>query len=690
MASSLYVASLEPRSGKSVVALGLMELLSARIERVGYFRPVVSGEDDPRSDLIRARYPAARVGHAYASEDVEDLMAEGHSEELYRGILEHFRPLARESDFVLCDGTDYTGVSSTYEFAFNAEVANHLGAPVLILVNGRSRHPDELVESVAVARESLLREGCTLAAIIVNRVDPAEIDSIEGAIASVPGREPTFAIPEHDLLGMPTFAEIVDAIGANPVRTFEGRPEDREVTGYKIAAMALPHFLDHVGQGALVMVPGDRSDLIVGSIASRISSAYPNIAGLILTGGLTPEPQILALIEGLDEARVPIYSVETDTFRTAQDVANVAAVIRPTSERKIATALGLFERHVDREALARQIDVTRSDRVTPLMFEYDLLERARAADKHIVLPEGEDERILDATELLRRRDVARITLLGDPDRIRTRLMSRGLATDEVDVVDPTTSPLRERFAARYQELRAHRNVTLEAAHDLVLDVNYFGTMMVEAGLADGMVSGAAHTTQATIRPALQVIKTRPGVSIVSSVFLMLLDDRVLVYGDCAVNPNPSSEELADIAISSSNTAAAFGIEPLVAMLSYSTGSSGTGEDVDRVRAATELVRSRRPDLRVDGPIQYDAAVDASVGSKKLPESSVAGQATVFIFPDLNTGNNTYKAVQRSAGAIAVGPVLQGLNKPVNDLSRGCLVDDIVNTVAITAIQAEGS
>ncbi len=690
MASSLYVASLEPRSGKSVVALGLMELLSARIERIGYFRPVVSGEDDPRSDLIHARYPSARIGHAFSSDDVDDLMAEGHSEDLYRGILEHFRPLARESDFVLCDGTDYTGMSSTYEFPFNAEVANHLGSPVLILVNGRARHPDELVESVAVARESLLREGCTLAATIVNRIDPSELESIEAALDAVPGREPTFAIPEHPLLGMPTFAEIVDAIGATPVRTFEGRPEDREVTDYKIAAMALPHFLDHVGQGVLVMVPGDRSDLIVGSIASRISSAYPNIAGLILTGGLQPEPQILALIEGLDEARVPIYAVETDTFRTARDVADVAAVIRPSSDHKIATALGLFEKHVDREALARQIDITRSSRVTPLMFEYDLIERARAADKHIVLPEGEEERILDATELLRRRNVARITLLGNPDQIRKRLMAHGLGVDEVDIIDPSTSPLRERFAARYQELRAHRNVTLEFANDLVLDVNYFGTMMVEGGLADGMVSGAAHTTQATIRPALQVIKTRPGVSIVSSVFFMLLADRVLVYGDCAVNPNPSAEELADIAISSANTAAAFGIEPLVAMLSYSTGASGTGEDVDRVRAATELVRSRRPDLRVDGPIQYDAAVDASVGSKKLPESSVAGQATVFIFPDLNTGNNTYKAVQRSAGAIAVGPVLQGLNNPVNDLSRGCLVDDIVNTVAITAIQAEDS
>ena len=438
------------------------------------------------------------------------------------------------------------------------------------------------------------------------------------------------------------------------------------------------------------MVPGDRSDLIAGSVASRISTTYPNIAGLILTGGIEPAHQVLDLIEGIEDARMPIYAVDTDTFQTAKDVAAVTAVMRPSSERKISTALGLFERHVDVDLLADRIDVTRSDRVTPLMFEYDLIERARAADKHIVLPEGTDDRILDAAEILIRRGVVRLTLLGEVDRIAKRIAERGLPPGSVKIIDPATSPLREQLARRYQELRSHRGVAMENALDVMLDVNQFGTMMVETGLVDGMVSGAAHTTQATVRPALQVIKTRPGVSIVSSVFLMLLADRVLVYGDCAVNPNPTSEQLADIAISSAETAERFGIEPVVAMLSYSTGESGQGEDVERVREATELARERRPDLRIDGPIQYDAAIDASVGSKKLPESSVAGQATVFIFPDLNTGNNTYKAVQRSAGAIAVGPVLQGLNKPVNDLSRGCETADIVNTVAITAIQAEGS
>jgi phosphate acetyltransferase len=286
--------------------------------------------------------------------------------------------------------------------------------------------------------------------------------------------------------------------------------------------------------------------------------------------------------------------------------------------------------------------------------------------------------------------VCDLTLLGNVQAIRARIEHLGLQLDDVPVVDPLDHEWLERFAQRYHELRAHKGLDERRAHDIMTDVSFFGTMMVYEGLADAMVSGAAHTTAHTIRPALEFVKTRPGTSIVSSVFLMLLSDRVLVYGDCAVNPDPNATELADIAISSAETAAMFGIEPRVAMLSYSTGASGTGADVDKVRAATERVRELRPDLKVEGPIQYDAAVDLDVARSKLPGSDVAGHATVFIFPDLNTGNNTYKAVQRSAGAVAVGPVLQGLNKPVNDLSRGATVTDIVNTIAITAIQVGAS
>jgi phosphate acetyltransferase len=326
------------------------------------------------------------------------------------------------------------------------------------------------------------------------------------------------------------------------------------------------------------------------------------------------------------------------------------------------------------------------------MFEYELLEKARKHKQHIVLPEGEEERILRAAETLLRREVVEITLLGDEKIIGERIAQLGLKMETVKIIDPKASSLLEEYVETYYDLRKHKGITMENAHDVMCDVNFFGTMMVYKDHADGVVSGSVHSTAATVRPAFEIIKTKPGFSIVSSVFFMCLENRVLVYGDCAVNPNPNAKQLAEIAMSSAQTARTFGIEPVVAMLSYSSGESGKGEDVELVREATkiakELARNSDPELKLDGPIQYDAAVDPSVARTKMPDSEVAGKATVFIFPDLNTGNNTYNAVQRSAGAVAIGPVLQGLKRPVNDLSRGCTIPDIVNTVAITAIQAQ--
>jgi phosphate acetyltransferase len=323
------------------------------------------------------------------------------------------------------------------------------------------------------------------------------------------------------------------------------------------------------------------------------------------------------------------------------------------------------------------------------MFEYNLIERAKSDRRHIVLPEGVEDRILRAAEIVLRRNAADLTLLGNVDEIQKKIATLGLDLKRAQIVDPSRSEWLGDFGETFFQLRSHKGVPRDLARDTMLDVSYFGTMMVHKGLADGMVSGSVHTTQHTLRPAFEFIRTKPGYSLISSVFFMCLADRVLVYGDCAVNPNPNPEQLADIAIASAETAKAFGIEPRIAMLSYSTGESGKGEDVEKVREATQIARERRPDLKIEGPIQYDAAIDASVAATKMPKSEVAGQATVFIFPDLNTGNNTYKAVQRSANAVAIGPVIQGLNKPVNDLSRGCTVTDIVNTVAITAIQAQG-
>jgi phosphate acetyltransferase len=547
----------------------------------------------------------------------------------------------------------------------------------------------DVVEAVRIARESLLADGCTLAAMIVNRIAPEDLDEVRALTTDLPHEEPVWCIPEEPLLAMPTVGEVVDALRVEDTRIEEADLQ-REITRIKIAAMTMPNVLPHFGDGELVITPGDRADVVLAALVSRMATTYPTIAAVILTGGLDLDPNVVRLLDGLGVAQLPLIAVDTDTFTTAQDVAAVPGTIRADTERKIDVALRLFEEHVDTSALEERIEVARSDRVTPLMFEYELVRRARADRRRIVLPEGTDERILRATDILRRRNVVDLTLLGVTDEIQALALRLGVELGDTPIIDPATSELRERFAGTYYELRRHKGIERVFAEDTMLDVSYFGTMMVHEGLADGMVSGAAHTTQHTIRPAFEIIRTRPGVSVVSSVFLMLMPDRVLVYGDCAVNPEPDAEQLADIAISSAETAAQFGVEPRVAMLSYSTGESGKGRAVERVREATALVRERRPDLEVEGPIQYDAAVDTAVGEAKLPGSAVAGRATVFIFPDLNTGNNTYKAVQRSSGATAVGPVLQGLNQPVNDLSRGCTVDDIVNTVTITAVQAQGT
>jgi phosphate acetyltransferase len=692
MAKSLYLASLEPDSGKSLVALGLMEMLSCRMDGVGYFRPVIpAGERiDARIELIADRYrlnQAPSEMYAYTAAQVERMLAEGRRDQVFTGILTAYKAVERRCGFVLCDGTDFTGVTAALEFEFNIAVANHLGAPVLALVNGRDRPADDIIAGVQVAQESLRAEGAVVAATIVNRVPASVVQATRDALASEDLDDehgPLWIIPNDPRLGMPTMSEIAEALGATEIH---GRVLDaeQEVSTFKVAAMSLPNFLDHVADGALIITPGDRSDVILGTLASRLTPAMPTVAGMVLTGGLAPAPQLHRL---LADSALPILQVPTDTYTTASHVGAVRGVIRPHNERKIATALGLFERHVDVNELAERIALSRSDRVTPLMFEYELIERARAAGKRIVLPEGTDDRILQGAQLLLRRDVVELVLLGEADAIRARIDALGLDLGDTPTVDPTRAPERNDYAQRYQALRRHKGITPERAYDTMADPNYFGTMMVHTGAVDGMVSGAAHTTGHTIRPAFEFIKTKPGVNVVSSVFFMLLADRVLVYGDCAVVPNPTAEQLADIAISSAETASKFGIEPLVAMLSYSTGTSGTGEDVERVREATALARERRPDLKIEGPIQYDASVDPSVARAKMPGSEVAGHATVFVFPDLNTGNNTYKAVQRSAGAVAIGPVLQGLRKPVNDLSRGCTVTDIVNTVAITAIQAQ--
>ena len=694
MPKSLYIGTLGPRSGKSLVLLGVLEMLSRRVEKLGLFRPVIRSPDPPDNDieLARTRYdidlPYESM-YALTRDEVRGRLAGGLHGTLLKEVFDRYKALERRCDFVVCEGTDFTDIGSALEFDFNARLANHLGTPILIVASGRGRTTHEIVAFVRASREAFGEEGCSVAATLVNRVDPEALEDVARALREGwPHDDPTYVLPEEPLLGKPTVSELVSALGGRLLHGDEAAL-NREVRDYKVAAMHLPNFLDHVGEGSLVITPGDRADVILGCIAAALSEHYPAIAGLVLTGGITPAPQIQRLLEGLRKWTVPICAVESDTYDTAIAADAVPALIAPGNERKIASALGIFGSHVDVEALERRIDVSRSARVTPMMFEYELLERAAADPQHIVLPEGTDERILRAAEILLRRNAAELTLLGNEREIRDEIATLGLDLEQAAIHDPAASPWLGDFAKTYFELRKHKGISENAARDTLTDVSYFGTMMVHKGFADGMVSGAAHTTAHTIRPSFEIIRTAPGCSIVSSVFFMCLEDRVLVYGDCAVNPEPDPQQLADIAASSAATARMFGIEPRLAMLSYSTGESGRGAEVEKVREATRIARERHPELKIEGPIQYDAAIDAGVARKKLPGSDVAGRATVFIFPDLNTGNNTYRAVQRSANAVAIGPVLQGLNRPVNDLSRGCTVTDIVNTVAITAIQAQG-
>ncbi|MGL4512179.1 MAG: phosphate acetyltransferase [Lacipirellulaceae bacterium] len=708
MSQGVYVAAWEPRSGKSVVVLGLMELLSRRVERLAYFRPLYDEPSGPGDDpqptlrLVAERYrmPWSRerlVG--VSSAEARRLAAEGREDELVKRVLDAYRGLAAEADFVVVEGTDYTGAGAALEFDFNARLAANLGCPTLAVGNAHGKTIDATLEGVRAAEGALVEHGASIVATIVNRVDPDSIPELLARLGNGGNAPPYYALPEEPLLARPTVGEIAHGVGAHWLHETPDAAE-RDVSAFKVAAMQLPNFLDRLVDNSLVITPGDRADVILAAVATIVSNGFPKVAGLLLTGGFGPPDRVRQLLEGMERYLPPIFAVEADTFTAATSVANVKGSITADNKRKIAVALGLFERHVDLARLGERLAVARSERVTPLMFEYDLIERAKSYGKRIVLPEGTDDRVLRAAEVLSRRQVAELTILGDPKALAARAAALGLSLDlvpegkivatessAVRVIDPATSPLRAQLAEALYEARKHKGMTRDTARDLSGDVSYFGVLMVHTGLADGMVSGAAHTTAATVRPALEVIRAEPGVATVSSVFLMCLPDKVLVYGDCAVNTNPTTEQLADIAVSSADTARRFGIEPRVALLSYSTGESGAGEDVDRVRNAARIAKQRRPDLLIEGPLQYDAAVDPDVARSKAPGSAVAGRATVLIFPDLDSGNNTYKAVQRSAGAVAVGPVLQGLRKPVNDLSRGCTVADIVNTVAITAIQA---
>ena len=684
-ASSIYIASPEGDTGKSTIALGVLQMLCASAARVGVFRPIArsSTETDYILELLIDHTTAdlsyeQSLGVSYEAVHADPDAALGE-------IVSRFHDVASQCDAVVIVGSDYTDVGSPSELGFNARIAASLGAPVLLALRGADRTADEVLQLAQLSLSELHNYHAHLAAIVANRCDPEALDEITAALQ--PLGVPAWSLPEIPLLMAPTMAELLEAVHG---KLYSGDVElmQREAQRVMVGGMTAEHILERLTEGVVVIVPADRSDVLLALVNAHEAEGFPSLAGIVMNGGIEPHPAIARLVAGLGP-RLPILTTELGTFDTASAAAKARGRVAVGSQRKVDTALSLMEQRVDARTLLDRLELEIPSITTPQMFEYQLIHRARADRKHIVLPEGGDDRILRAAGRLLQRQVAQLTILGEEGPIRRRAAELGVDLDGAQVLDPKTSDYAEEFAAEYTEIRKHKGMRIERAREVMSDISYFGTMMVHKGIADGMVSGAAHTTAHTIRPSFEIIKTADGVNTVSSIFLMCLSDRVLAYGDCAIVPDPTAEQLADIAISSAATSAQFGIEPRVAMLSYSTGDSGSGVDVDKVREATRLVRERSPELLVDGPIQYDAAIEPSVARSKLPDSVVAGRATVFIFPDLNTGNNTYKAVQRSAGAVAVGPVLQGLRKPVNDLSRGALVEDIVNTVAITAIQAQG-
>jgi phosphate acetyltransferase len=692
---AIYIATIEANSGKSIVALGLMHLLLGRMARVGYFRPIINDYPDGEQDnhiatiLSYFKIPMAyEEAYACTRSEVVQKNSRNQEDQVLDKIISRYKAIESNFDFVLVEGTDFVGEGAIIEWDFNVLIAKNLGIPAIIISSARGKAMGEFENSLALACDSFADRGVKVLMVVANKVDPENTELILKRLEEeLPQDILVGAIPLNPALANPSIREIVAALGGRVL--FGEAHLDNQAGHFGVGAMQLRNYLNYMGQDTLVITPGDRADIILGALQAHISKNYPSVSGIFLTGGLLPEDSIIRLIEGLSEI-VPIISVQDGTYAVTNQIGAVKPRIYPENHQKISRSLKDFSKYLPEDALAERLITFRPNGITPRMFQYNLLKMAQSDLRRIVLPEGTDPRILRATRDLVQIRAVDITLLGNADEIRKKveLLGIDLDLDRVQVIDPMNSPHAEEYANTLYELRKHKNMDPATARDLMEDVSYYGTMMVYKGHADGMVSGATHTTQHTIRPALQFIKTRPEASLVSSVFFMLLADRVVVFGDCAINPNPSAEELAAIAITSADTTTAFGLEARIAMLSYSSGSSGQGADVDRVREATALVRKLRPDLKVEGPIQYDAAVDLKVGRSKLPDSEVAGRATVFVFPDLNTGNNTYKAVQRETGALAIGPVLQGLNKPVNDLSRGCTEEDIFNTVVITAIQAQ--
>ncbi len=684
---NIYIASNSKNAGSLLVTMGMMDIIGRKIDKVGFFKPIISDKNsnDPDIEFIKARYNIElpyEECYGFDISHVEMMVAKEKTDELLEDLITKYKKVEEKYDFVICQGIQKPFLKQSFDFDINIKIAQNFDASFIDVINAKDMQISDIIESVEINANNISAQKCFHFATFINRIDESLYQELQLRIS----QENTYLLQELEELDTPTIGDIIDNLQAKPI-ILDFHDRSKLVKQIKVAALTLDNFLDRIEEGDLVVVPADRSEIILGVFCALASKNFANISGIIIPFDMKIHPNILKLVQGISGFNIPIFSVSTDTFTTIQNITATKAKLKATDERKIALSLGLFNSHVDIQSIESRIELKSSEIMTPMMFEYKISYMAKKIKKSVVLPESEDDRILRATEIILRADLADIILLGDKESILQRSMQLGLDISKATIVDPENNEKLQQYAEIFYRLRKAKGLSQKAAIDAMHNKTYFATMMVHTGDADAMVSGASHTTADTIRPALQIIKTSPGTSIVSSLFFICLETEVLIYADCAVNENPTADELSQIAISTAKTAKRFGIEPKIAMLSYSTGSSGSGEDVEKVKLATRLVKEKAPSLLIEGPIQYDAAIDKEVAKKKLPDSKVAGEANIFIFPDLNTGNIGYKAVQRSTGAIAIGPVLQGLNKPVNDLSRGCSVVDIVNTVAITAIQA---
>lgn len=694
---AFFVTSTNFGVGLTSISLGLIRALENRGLKVGFCKPIAQsndrGQHSEYSTELVARTLKINSPQPLSRNYVEQRLSNDELDILLEDAINLFQQASIDKDVVVIEGMVPTA-QLNYATYINAALAQSLNADVILAAAPEEEYEnfEEFIDSIEIQAHSFggPRDSKVIG-VVINKVKDPDIEAFKERLVKAAPQlfKDDFKIlgcnPWRDELNAPRLQDITQQLNAQIISA--GELETRRVQKIILCARAVPDTIPLFEPGVLIVTPGDRDDIIMATSLAAMNGIP--LAGLLLCSNFPPDPRIMTLCHAALESGLPVLSVKTGSYDTATNLIHIDKSIAVDDQDRANQVTEFIAEQLDQEWLFQRCGVVEESRLSPPAFRYQLVKRAQEANKRIVLPEGNEPRTIHAAIICHQRGIARCVLLAKPEEVHNVVKNLGLQLpDDLEIIDPNL--IRQRYVEPLVELRKNKGMTPLIAEQSLGDTVVLGTMMLATDDVDGLVSGAIHTTANTVRPALQLIKTASEYNLVSSIFFMLLPDQVLVYGDCAINPTPTAEELADIAIQSAESAASFGITPRVAMISYSTGASGGGEDVEKVREATELAKQKRPDLLIDGPLQYDAAAIESVGKQKAPNSPVAGKATVFIFPDLNTGNTTYKAVQRSAQVISVGPMLQGLRKPVNDLSRGALVEDIVFTIALTAIQAQAT